>query len=284
MKEEKKRAFFLLAPPAFYMVLFFVIPIGIMSSYVFREGAFGDAKYVFTLEHFKVFFSTPSYHRLLYRSIFQSFITAFFSVVLAYPLAYFLAFKAGKYKVILMSLLLIPAWTAWLLRVLAWKLLIDSTGLLNVLLLSSGVISESVPFLMYSSTAVIITLIYICVPFVALPIFSALENIDPRLLEASRDLGGSGFSTFFKVVLPISFPGVTAAFFFVFIPVLGEWVTPTLVGGAQGIMYGNLIQEQFVRTLNWPLGALLSLVLLVLIAPAIFFFTRSSRLSESAPV
>jgi spermidine/putrescine transport system permease protein len=122
------------------------------------------------------------------------------------------------------------------------------------------------------------------VPFVALPIFSALENIDPPLLEASRDLGGSGFSTFFKVVLPISFPGVTAAFFFVFIPVLGEWVTPTLVGGAQGIMYGNLIQEQFVRTLNWPLGALLSLVLLVLIAPAIFFFTRSSRLSESAPV
>jgi len=284
MKEERKRAFFLLTPPAFYLLLFFVIPVVIMTSYVFREGAFGDAKYVFTLEHFKVFFSAPSYHRLLYRSLFQAFITAVISIILAYPLAYFLAFKAGKHKVILMSLLLIPAWTAWLLRVLAWKLLINSTGLLNLLLLSSGIIPETVPFLLYSSTAVVIALVYIYIPFVALPIFSALDNIDPRLLEASRDLGAGGIKTFFKVILPLSFPGVSAAFFFVFIPLLGEWVTPTLVGGAQGTMYGNLIQEQFVRTLNWPLGALMSLVLLVLITPILFLVARSSQLSEYPPV
>jgi spermidine/putrescine transport system permease protein len=284
MNEEKKRIFFLLSPPALYMLLFFVIPVGIMASYAFRQGAFDDARYIFTLDHFKVFFSTSSYHRLLFRSVFQALITALFSIILAYPLAYFLAFKAGRHKVLFMTLLLIPAWTAWLLRVLAWKLLLDSTGLLNLFLLSSGFISEAAPYLMYSGTAVVITLVYIYAPFAALPIFSALESVDRHMIEASEDLGAGRLKTFFHITLPLSFPGVVAAFFFVFIPTLGEWVTPSLVGGARGIMYGNLIQEQFVRTLNWPLGALMSVILLLLIVPALFFFIRISRVSEYAPV
>lgn len=284
MNEEKKHALFLLSPPVLYMLLFFIVPIGIMSSYVFREGAFGDAQYIFTLDHFKEFFSASSYHRLLFRSIFQAFVTALFSVILAYPLAYFLAFKAGRHKVIFMTLLLIPAWTAWLLRILAWKILLDSTGLLNLFLLSSGFISETAPYLLYSGTAVVITLVYIYVPFAALPLFSALESVDQNMIEASKDLGAGTLKTFFQITLPVSVPGVAAAFFFVFIPTLGEWVTPTLVGGAQGIMYGNLIQEQFVKTLNWPLGALMSLILLILIVPVLFFFNRISGVSEYTPV
>ena len=169
---KKKFLAVFLTLPALYLLLLFVLPIGILATYVFRAGALGEAREVFTLEHIRIFFSTPSYHTLLLRSIGIAFITAVLSVVLAYPLAYFLAFKAGRYKVPLLTLLVIPAWTSWLLRILAWKLLLNSTGLLNLLLLSSGIMRETVPLLLYSSTAVVIALIYVHIPFAAVPIFS----------------------------------------------------------------------------------------------------------------
>jgi spermidine/putrescine transport system permease protein len=263
-----------------WLAVFFVLPLGIMALFSFRAGSFGAEREVFTLENYRVYFSTPSFHRLLLQSAGVALQTGLFSVLLAYPLAYFLAFHGGPQRVTLLTILIIPAWTSYLLRILAWKLILGSGGLLNSLLLTLGLIEEALPILLYSRTAVLVTLVYVWIPFTTLPIFSALERIDRRLLEAAADLGSPPWRAFLRVTLPLSLPGVIAGFFFSFVPTLGEWVTPTLVGGAQGIMYGNLIQDQFVRALNWPMGALMSLIMLALVAAATLAFSRVVRLSE----
>ncbi|MCB0079716.1 MAG: ABC transporter permease subunit, partial [Caldilineaceae bacterium] len=144
----------------------------------------------------------------------------------------------------------------------------------------SGLIHEATPILLYSPLAVVVVLVYVWIPFAALPIFAALQRIDNSLLEAAADLGSPQWETFLRVVLPLSMPGVGAAFFLVFIPTLGEYVTPLLVGGVNGIMYGNVIQSQFSRALNWPLGSLLSLVMLVVVLPIMLLFNRLIKLEE----
>ena len=138
--------------------------------------------------------------------------------------------------------------------------------------------------MLYSPSAVVVTLVYVWIPFVALPIFAALQRIDSSVLEAAADLGCPAWQTFLRVIFPLSLPGVAAGFLFVFIPTLGEWVTPALVGGARGVMYGNLIQDQFVRALNWPMGSVMSLVMLALMLVQLALFSRVVRLSDLAAV
>jgi spermidine/putrescine transport system permease protein len=161
---------------------------------------------------------------------------------------------------------------------------LGSNGALASLLAATGLAHGELPVLLYSRTAVLVTLVYSWVPFVTLPIFSALERMDPRLLEAAADLGCAPWEVFLRVTLPLSMPGVAAAFFFVFIPTLGEWVTPALVGGANGIMFGNVIQDQFVRALDWPTGSLMSLVMLVVALVLTVLFSRIGRLTDLAGV
>lgn len=277
--ESKRRLFFLMAPPSLWLFLFFVVPLLIMALYTFKENTFGELL-PFTWEHYQTFIQTPSFFRLLLDSSSLALITAGLSIVLAYPVAYYLVFYTGERRVLLLTLLILPAWISFLLRVLAWKVILGGDGLLNQALIALGVAQEGVPLLLYSQTAVIITLVYVWIPFAALPLFAAMERIDPRLHEAAQDLGASPAQTFWRVTLPLTMPGVASAFFFVFIPTLGEWVTPTLVGGVSGIMYGNLIQDQFARALNWPLGALLSMVLLVLVAAFSYVFNRFIPITE----
>lgn len=273
-----------MSPPVLVLATFFVLPMIIMAIYSFRLGTFSPERDTFTLEHYTEYFGNLSYHRLLLQSVIVAFITSLLSVLFAYPIAYFLAFRAGQAQLTLLTVLLVPAWTSYLLRILAWKLILGSSGLLNSLLLSTGIIQETSPILLYSRTAVIVTLVYVWVPFVVLPIFSALQRIDRNLMEAASDLGCSQAEAFLRVTLPLSLPGVIAGFLFVFIPTLGEWVTPSLVGGVQGTLFGNIIQDQFVRALNWPLGALMSLVMLVLMIVQLALFSRVIRLSDLAGV
>lgn len=277
--ESKRRLFFLMAPPSLWLLLFFMVPLLIMALYTFKESTFGDLL-PFTLENYQRFIETPSFFRLLLDSSWLALITAVLAIVLAYPVAYYLVFYTGERRVLLLTLLILPAWISFLLRVLAWKVILGGDGLLNQALIALGIAQEGVPLLLYSQTAVIITLVYVWIPFAALPLFAAMERIDPRLHEAAQDLGASPAQTFWRVTLPLTMPGVASAFFFVFIPTLGEWVTPTLVGGVSGIMYGNLIQDQFARALNWPLGALLSMVLLVLVAAFSYVFNRFIPITE----
>ena len=282
--KTRLRVVTLMTPPALTLLALFVIPLVVMALFSFRAGTFGAQRAVFTLEHYRAYLGNTVYHNLLLRSSWIALETALFSVLLAYPLAYYLAFHAGAKRFSLLTLLLVPAWTSYLLRVLAWKIMLSSGGVFNTALLALGLIDETKPILLYTRGAVIITLVYVWIPFVALPIYAALQRIEPSLLEAAADLGSPPWRSFLKITLPLSLPGVLAGFFIVFIPTLGEWVTPQLVGGISGSMYGNVIQDQFVRALNWPVGALMSLVMLAFTLLFLFVFSRVGKLSDLAGV
>lgn len=180
---------------------------------------------------------------------------------------------------ILLTLIIVPTWTSYLLRVFAWKLILSSNGLLNTFLLWAGLIEEASPILMYSREATILTLVYVWIPFVSLPIFAALQRIDWNLLEAAADLGCKPWEAFLRVTLPLSMPGVVAGYFFAFIPTIGEYVTPRLVGG-RNLMFGNLIQDQFLFALNWPMGSVLSIGMLIAVLLFLYLFTRIVSLSD----
>lgn len=277
--ENRRRLFALITPPSVFLLFFFLVPLVIMALYTLKESSFGPLLPI-SFDAFDTFFSNPAFFFLLLDSSKLALLTAVFSIILAYPVSYYLVFYTGSRRVTLLTLLILPAWISFLLRVLAWKVILGSDGLLNQLLIGVGLIDQGVPLLLYSRAAVLITLVYVWIPFAALPIFAAMERIDPRLHEAAADLGASPGQTFWRVTFPLTMPGVASAFFFVFIPTLGEWVTPTLVGGVSGVMYGNLIQDQFARALNWPLGALMSMVLLVLVGIFSYIFNRFIPITE----
>lgn len=263
----RRRAFWLLSlPPAIWLALFFVAPLALMAAFSFRADLRGGLLQPFapSLVHYQQLADTLDYLRLLGVSMLMALVVAIVVTTLAYPLAYFLAFKAGQRATLYLVLLLVPFWTSYLLRIMAWKFMLGSEGALNSLLLFVGVIEEPLPALLYNRSAVVLTLIYVWTPFAALPILAALSRIEPQLLEAASDLGGDPPSQFRRVTLPLSLPGILAAFFLVFIPTVGEYVTPILVGGSSGSMYGNIVQDFFTKAGNWPLGSALAMVMLVI--------------------
>ena len=270
----------LITPSALWLLVLFLLPMTTMALFTFRDGSFGVARDTFTLDNYREFLAGMAYHKLLVKSTAIAFAASVLSVVLAYPVAYFLAFQVGALRMTLLLLIIIPAWISFLLRVFAWKLILGSSGLLNSFLVWTGFVDEPAPILLYSQSAVIVALVYSYIPFVALPIFASLQRIDRSLLEAAADLGSSAWRTFLGVILPLSLPGVLAGFFLVFIPTLGEYVTPLLLGGPGGLMYGNVIQSQFSRGLNWPLGALMSFAMLLTTLLMILLFGRVIRLED----
>jgi spermidine/putrescine transport system permease protein len=275
--ESRRRIAVLMTPPSLWMLVLFVAPLLAMLLFSFRAGTSGAARDTWTLANYANFLGNLPYQRLLLNSTLTALLTAIGAIVLAYPLAYYLAFGAGSKRMTLLTLIILPAWTSYLLRIFAWRVILGSNGLFNSLLLSLGLVQEALPILLYSSTAVVVTLIYVWIPFATLPIFATLERIDRSLIEAAGDLGCKPWEVLLRVIFPLSLPGVISAFMFVFIPTLGEYVTPLLVGGARGIMYGNIIQDQFVRALNWPMGSLLSAVMLVVALLVLVVFSRLVR-------
>lgn len=277
--ENRSRPAILVLPAALFLTVLFLLPLGIMALFTFRAGTFGPESQQYTLEHYQNFLNNTTFQNLLWRSVKLSFWVSLYTVILSYPVAYFLAFHAGSSRLFLLTIIIVPAWVSYLLRVLSWKVILGGSGVLASLLELLG-IEPSGPILIYSPKAVIVTLVYVWIPFVALPIFVALERIDRSLLEAAVDLGCSRWEAFLRVTLPLSLPGVVAGFLFVFIPTVGEYVTPALVGGPQGVMFGNIIFDQFLRGLNWPLGALMSLAMLVVVLIPLFVIARFGRLSD----
>jgi spermidine/putrescine transport system permease protein len=224
--------------------------------------------------------STGSYWRLLGVSSFMALTISVSAVVLSYPLSYFLAFHAGKRAGLYLVLLLVPFWTSYLLRVMAWKIMLGSNGVLNSFLIYFGLIKEPLTALLYNRNTVIFTLVYVWIPFTALPILAALQRIDWSLFEAAADLGARPYHQFMRITLPLSLPGVFAAFFMVFIPTIGEYVTPLLVGGSNGFMYGNIIQDFFTKAANWPLGSALSMIMLAATLILVFIATRLIKIED----
>jgi spermidine/putrescine transport system permease protein len=220
------------------------------------------------------------YLHLFWKSVKMALIVSAIIVLLAYPLAYYLALSQTKRKYILLLVLIAPFLTSYLLRVLAWKVILGDEGVINTFFFWIGVRSPNHPVsqLLYSRFAVILVLAYVWLPFVALPIFVSLESLDRRLLEAASDLGASRWHAFRRVTLPLSLPGLFAAFLFVFIPTLGEFITPSLVGGASGYMYGNAIVDQFETGFpDWETGSALALFLLAVVAILTLVFARFLR-------
>ena len=209
---------------------------------------------------------------LLVKSIAMSLAVTIAVIAMAYPMAYFLAFRVHSNKALWLVLLTIPFWTSYLLRVFAWKIVLGFNGAINSGLKSLGLIGEPLSFLLYNPLAVIITLVHAWVAFAVLPIFVSLEKIDRSLLEAATDLGDSKLRRFLQVTLPLSAPGTIGAALLVFIPTVGDYVTPTLVGGPGGTMIGNLIQELFLRQNNAPLGAAVSITMMLIIGAIVALF------------
>jgi putative spermidine/putrescine transport system permease protein len=252
-------------PPYIWLGLFLIVPLILMFALSFRADMQGElfSFWTPTLKQYQTIFAIDDYWRRLGISIAMAFGVAVLAIALAYPVAYFLVFRAGRAAGLCLLLLLIPFWTSFLLRVMSWKLLLGPDGPINWLLIHLGVIAEPIGGLLYSRSAVVITLIYVWIPFAALPITAALQRIEPELVEAALDLGASPWRCFRTITFPLSLPGVLAAFFMVFIPTVGEYVTPLLVGGSRGKMYGNIIQDYFTKAGNLPRGAALSVVMLV---------------------
>jgi spermidine/putrescine transport system permease protein len=265
MTDPRRRTFLGLALPAtLALVLFLVAPLVIMVTLSFRPELTSDLLGGFnpTLRHYEQAASVGGSWQLLQTSAVMAFVVAVVATALAYPIAYFLAFRAGRRAALYLILLLVPFWTSYLLRVMAWKLMLGSAGVINSVLVGTGILEEPLTALLYSRTTVIVTLIYVWIPFATLPILAVLGRIDVRLHDAAADLYASPFQQFRRVTLPLSLPGLAAAFLMVFIPTIGEYVTPLLVGGNAGIMFGNVIQDYFTKSANWPLGSALSVIML----------------------
>ena len=245
----------LLSAPMLWLLLFFVAPVVYVASY--SLGAiklFPTDTGVISLDGWRHFFGGGSiYLGLFWKSVRMSLTVSVIVVLLAYPIGYFLALCVRKLKYVLLLVVIVPFLTSFLLRVLAWKVMLGDKGVVNSLLVSLHVrpANEPIEWLLYSQFTVMLVLAYVWIPFVALPIFVSLDNLDRSLLEAASDLGASRVRTFLRVTLPLSLPGLIAAFVFVFVPTIGEFVTPLLVGGTNGYMYGNAIQDLFTRTTEW---------------------------------
>jgi spermidine/putrescine transport system permease protein len=275
----------LVAPPIAWLALFFLVPIGIVAAYSVDVYSFDPGPHAFTTSAWHDFLHGGVYLKLFWKSVRMSLAVSAVVVALAYPLAYYLALSQTKRKYVLLLLLIAPFLTSYLLRVLAWKVILGNNGVVNSFLFSSGLRSPDHPLsqLLYSRFAVMLVLGYIWLPFVALPIFVSLESLDRNLLEAASDLGASRWAAFLRVTLPLSFPGVVAAFLFVFIPTLGEFVTPSLVGGANGYMYGNQIVDLFGTGFpDWETGSVLAIFLLGVVAVLSVVFARFLRPREVA--
>lgn len=276
MLDRRATFWALYLPPLFWLGVFFLAPLALMAAFSLRADMSGNLleDWTPTLKQYADLFEAGTYWRLLAISVLMALIVAVIATVLAYPIAYFLAFRVGVRAGFYLILLLVPFWTSYLLRVMAWKIMLGSNGVINSFLIYAGLIDEPLPALLYNRTAVVITLIYVWIPFAALPILAALQRIDPALFEAAADLGAAPARRFWRVTFPLSLPGVLAAFFLVFIPTVGEYVTPLLVGGSQGSMYGNIIQDFFGKAANWPLGSALSMIMLVVTMALVLVATR----------
>jgi spermidine/putrescine transport system permease protein len=260
-------------PPILWVALFLLFPYGLMFAHSFWSVSDGAILHNWNLSNYRTLIHNPLYWQVLVRTARIAGSVTILSVLLGYPLAYFLSFHAGPRKQLLYQLVIVPLWVSYLVRGYAWKTILGSDGVLNGFLQYLHITDEPVAALLYSPFAVILMLTHIYTPFVFLPIYASLEHIPRPLVEASQDLGASPRSTFFRVILPLSLPGLLAGATFAFVLSLGDFLAPLLVGGPSGTMIANLVQSLFGAAYDWPLGAAVS-VLLLLFTLAILAFTE----------
>ncbi len=270
----------LLIPTLGWALLFIIIPLLIFFIYSFWRV---DNEFIirqYSLVNYIKFFSTRLYPILLWKSIQISFGVSALTFTLGYPLALFISRQTGRAKAVLYMAVIIPLLTSYIVRIYAMRLVLGSDGVINSLLLSLRVIQAPLKILLFSRFAIFVTLCVILAPFMVMPIFTSLEKIPKSYIEASRDLGSSEFSTFWRIIFPLSLPGVIAGFMFVFVLAIGDFLTPIMVGGTTGITISKVIQESFGFAYNWPMGSALSTILLFVALTVILISSRFGALRE----
>ncbi len=263
----------LVGPATLYLLIFFLAPLVIVFVYSFlKRGPYGQLVWEFNLQNY-VRVIDPLYLKIFWNSLVLALASTIGCLLLAYPFAYYIARRpSARTRNILLIFVMIPFWTNFLIRTYAWRVILSGDGPINAVLLRLGLIQEPLT-LLFTNGAVLIGLIYGYLPFMVLPLYAAIDRIDFSLMEAANDLYANGWQAFRRVLLPLSMPGVVAGSILVFIPSLGAFVTPDLLGGGKSVMIGNLIQSQFLTARDWPFGSAISMVLMavVLIATLVYF-------------
>jgi spermidine/putrescine transport system permease protein len=273
----------LVAPLSVTTVLAVLLSLGLILALSFQTV---DVRRLFTsltTDAYVENLGEPLFWRLLLRSIMIAFAVTVVTIVLAYPAAYFISFKAGKYKNALLLIVSAPFFTSYLLRIFGWKIILGYNGILNGLLVDLGVIDQPLQYLVYRPSTVVIALAHAYLAFAILPIYVALDRIDRSLIEAAADLGARPLRNFLKVALPLSMPGVISAALLIFVPTVGDYITPTLVGGPDGTMVANLIQSAFGKANDWPAGSAMSVATMLVVAlPLLAIYAIYSRRAKRA--
>jgi spermidine/putrescine transport system permease protein len=264
-------------PPLLWVSLFLLLPYALMFAHSFWAVKDGLLIHQWNLDNYKTLLAKPVYLEVLLRTMRIAASVTFCSLVLGYPLAYYLSFHSGARKELLYQLVIVPLWVSYLVRGYAWKTILGSEGVLNGFLQYLHLTHEPVSFLLYSPFAVVLMLTHIYTPFVFLPIYAALEHIPRPLVEASQDLGAGSTETFLRVILPLSLPGMIAGATFAFVLSLGDFLAPLLVGGASGTMIANVVQSLFGAAYDWPLGATISVCILLVVLSLLFLTERLEK-------
>ncbi|MCX7645823.1 MAG: ABC transporter permease [Rhodobacteraceae bacterium] len=277
-RSEAASGLLLISPTALYALLMLAVPLAAILLYSVLTDGYLTVEWTPTLANYAEAWGDPLYRQVMLRSLFVSATVTLVTVLLAYPVAYYVSFHVSpSRKSLWLFLITIPFWTSYLIRVFLWKVILGFNGVVNSSLMTLGIIDEPLTFILYNVNAVVITLAHAYAPFAILPIFVALEKIDRSLLEASQDLGESRLLTFWRVTLPLSMPGVVAAVLIVFIPTIGDYVTPQLVGGPEGRMISNAIQLQYLRLDNYPLGSALAVSAMAIVTAVSLVFLFLNR-------
>jgi spermidine/putrescine transport system permease protein len=265
------------APPLLWVGIFLLLPYALMLAHSFWLVRDGTIAHDWNLQNYAKLFQNPVYLEVLFRTMRIAAGVTLLSLFLGYPLAYYMSFRAGARKELLYQLVIVPLWVSYLVRGYAWKTILGSEGVLNGFLQYIHVTKEPVSFFLYSPFAVVLMLTHIYTPFVFLPLYASLEHIPRNLVEASQDLGASSRATFFRVILPLSLPGLLAGATFAFLLTLGDFLAPLLVGGPSSIMIANIVQSLFGTAYDWPLGAAISVSILLLTISILFFTERLEK-------
>lgn len=273
---EKTRGRLLAVPAVLWLTLFFLLPLGIVFVVSFMtRGTRELFTFPLTLDNY-VRILGPVYRPVFIDSVWIAFVTTVICLVTGYPLAFFISTRTNRFmQQFSLFLVILPFWTNFLVRTYAWRFILGNDGILNTFLLNLGIISEPIQML-NTDFAVLVGLVYGFLPFMVLPIYASVERFEFRLVEASHDLGANDWHAFWRVVFPLTLPGVIAGCILVFIPAIGSFITPDMLGGTQGLMIGTLIQGQFKGTGNWPLGSAASIVMMALVTISLLVYARLS--------
>jgi spermidine/putrescine transport system permease protein len=267
------RSCWLAAPGLLWMGLFFLVPLALVFAISFASrGTYGGIVWEFTAANYLDLWH-PLYGKILGQSLWYASLTTAICFVLGFPLAYMIARSPARWQPVLLLLVMLPFWTNFLVRTYAWMIVLRQDGLVNGLLRVLGIVDAPLE-LLYTPTAVVIGLVYGYLPFMVLPLYVAVERLDPRLVEAAWDLYASRWAIFTRVVVPLTMPGIVGGCVLVFIPSIGSFITPDLLGGARSMMIGNLIQHEYLVVRDWPLGSAVSFVLMAIVMAAVALYYR----------